>query len=308
MNLDHLKAFYYAANRRNFSQAAKALRLTQPSVSLQIQQLEEALQVRLFERTTRSIKLTEPGRILLRHAEQIFQSISRAELDLYMYANSVKGDLSIGASTTIGEHALPYHLGSYRLKYPQVNIVMRIGNSDSVVQQLAQGEIDFGFVEKPVYDAKLLSQPFMEDELVAIAAAGELPYLQQGAYLTPEDCLTVPLVLREQGSGTRRVIEDGFRSIGIDPGELNVIMELGNTEAVKASVETGLGISILSRSAIRKELQLGLLRVVPMKGLNLTRYFHMISMKHKVLSPTASDCMGYLLEAFGHEREEDRTR
>jgi len=300
MNLDHLRVFYIAATKRNFSETAKILHLSQPSVSLQIQQLEEALKVKLFERTTRTIKLTDYGKVLLRYAERIFQLVHDAEKELTVLSNSIHGDLFIGASTTIGEHILPYVLGIFKLDYPKVNLRMKIGNSLHIVEQLLKQEIHIGFVEAPVSNPEIQSYPFLEDELVVISSTqNQHPLLASKGVLTPHDLFSLPLILREPGSGTRQVINESLRKIDLNPEELNVVLELGNTESVKAAVESGIGFSILSRFAIRKELQLKTLQILKIKGIHLRRNFYLVLDKTMSQSLAAYTFMEYVRVKFG---------
>jgi LysR family transcriptional regulator, transcriptional activator of the cysJI operon len=299
MNLDHLKVFYVAASKKNFSETAKSLNLSQPSVSLYIQHLEENLNTKLFDRTTRTIKLTDGGKVLFRYAERIFQLIDNAENELILLTHSIHGDLHIGASTTIGERILPYVLGEFKLKYPQVNLLMKIANSQQILKQMKEGETHIGFVEASYSDPSLHNQPFLEDELVVISSSNNPhPLLQKDDILTPTDLFSLPLILREPGSGTRQVIKESLESIGLDSSQLHVVLELGNTEAVKAAVETGMGISILSKSAIRKELELGTLREIKLKGMNLRRFFYVVYEKNKVLSTAAETFIDFLLNIY----------
>lgn len=299
MNLDHLRVFHIAAMKRNFSETAKILHLSQPSVSLQIQQLEESLRVKLFERTTRTIKLTNSGKVLLRYAERIFQFINEAEKELTALSKSIHGELNIGASTTIGEHILPYLLGPFKLEYPLVNLLMKIGNSHTIIEQLLNQEIHIGFVEAMYTHPRLNNHPFLDDELVVICSKKNPPPTLVGKdVLTPQDLFSLPLILRERGSGTRQVIDESLRTIELNPDELHVVLESGNTESVKAAVETGMGISILSKYAIRKELQLNTLQEVKIKGINMHRYFYLVYDKNKIQSAAATTFIDLVRQKF----------
>lgn len=289
MNLDHLRVFHIAAMKRNFSEAAKILHLSQPSVSLQIQQLEDSLQLKLFERTTRMVKLTKSGKVLLRYAERVFQIIHEAEKELNALSKSIHGDLYIGASTTIGEHILPGFLGQFKLEYPLVNLFMKIGNSQTIIEHLLNQEIHIGFVEAMYIHPRLQNRPFLDDELVVVCSKkNPPPSLHDKDVLNPTDLFSLPLILRERGSGTRQVIDESLRAIELNPDELHVVLESGNTESVKAAVEAGMGITILSKYAIRKELQLQTLQIVKMKGINLHRNFYLVYDRNKLQSAAAT--------------------
>ncbi|WNC15468.1 selenium metabolism-associated LysR family transcriptional regulator [Brevibacillus brevis] len=299
MNLDHLKVFYVAAKKRNFSQTAKSLHISQSSVSIQIRRLEEHLQTKLFERTTKSIRLTESGNLLFHYAERIFHLVENAEKEISLLSGALTGEVHIGASTTIGEHVLPYVLGRFKRDYPQVTIRMQINNSHQIINQLLDHEIQLGFIESSLRHPKLSYQPILDDELMVVCSReSPHPLLQNRESITPYELFSLPLILREPGSGTRQVIEETLVGLDLDPEKLHIVMELGNTEAVKAAVETGMGISILSRFALTRELKLGTLRIIPMKGMHFHRSFYLVSDKSKVLPSQTETFLHYIGKYF----------
>jgi DNA-binding transcriptional LysR family regulator len=297
VNLDHLKVFYVAAMKKNFSETAKVIHLSQPTVSQQIQQLESTLSVKLFERTTKSIKLTDSGRVLYDYAEKILQLVEKAKKELHLLSQSIHGDLQIGASLTIGEYILPYLLGKFSKEYPKIDLLMKTYNSRQIVELLENREIDLGFVEAPVPGKNLSQCPFLDDELVVIASALEPdPQLENRDCITAEELFRLPVILREPGSGTRQVIEDALRQNHLDPGKLQVVLELGNTESIKATVESGLGISIISRSAIQKELRLGSLKMMKVQGIHLQRFFSIVYDRSRIMPVHVEAFLQYVLK------------
>jgi DNA-binding transcriptional LysR family regulator len=299
MNFDQLRVFYVAATQKNFSETAKILHLSQPSVSLHIRHLESSLNVKLFDRTTKSIKLTDSGKLLFDYAEQIFQLLDKAKKDLALLNESIHGELSIGASLTIGEHLLPYFLGKFKREYPKVNLHLKITNSHEIVHQLLNGEIHLGFIEADISHPDLFLHAFSEDELVVIASAKDPhPLVAHKETITPDELFSLPIILRERGSGTRQVMEESLRSNNLNPEQLKVVLELGNTESIKAVVESGMGVSIISQSAIGKELQLGTLRKVKIQGIHLRRLFYLAYDKHKVLTLPAESFLTFILAHF----------
>lgn len=297
MNLDHLKVFYVAATKRNFSETAKALHLSQPTVSLQIQQLETSLNCKLFERTTKNIRLTDSGKLLFRYAEQILQLINKTKKELALLSDSIHGDLKIGASLTIGEYILPYMIGKYRKEYPKVTLFMHIFNSNQIIQELLDEQIDLGFIESPISNPELVHLPFMEDELIIISSATENhPLIGAREIITPEELFTLPLIFREQGSGTRQVLEESLRKHQLDPSRLHIILELASTESIKAAVESGMALSIISQSAIQKELTLGTLRKLRIQGISLMRNFYAVFDKRRLNSLQADAFLDYVLK------------
>lgn len=299
MNFDHLKVFYVAATKRNFSETAKALHLSQPTVSLQIQQLESFLDVKLFERTTKNIRLTDSGQLLFQFAGKILQLVNQTKKELALLSDSIHGSLNIGASMTVGEYILPYMIGKYQKEYPKVNLSMNIYNSTQIIQQLRGEQIDLGFIESTISHPDLVHLPFLEDELILISSNKDGdPLLADRNSITPEELFSLPLILREQGSGTRQVLEENLIKHNLDPGKLNIILELGSTESIKATVESGMGLSIISKSAIQKELRLGTLRTIRIQGISLLRSFYAVFDKNRLFSVPADAFLEFLMKQY----------
>ncbi|WP_257351647.1 selenium metabolism-associated LysR family transcriptional regulator [Pseudalkalibacillus decolorationis] len=274
MNLDYLKVFYVVANNKSFSQTAKDLHLSQSSVSLQIKQLEEQWDCQLFERTTKKISLTPAGEILYNKVSKLLSLMNETANELQELKGIVHGDLKIGASLTIGEHILPFILADFNSLYPQVNMFLKVYNSEQIVEKLLNHEINLGFIESMLSYPALQHVPFAKDELIIITSPQKK--FTQSSDITIEELLTLPFIIREKGSGTRQVMEETLRKNNIDPSKLKIIIELEHTEAIKSAVEAGLGISIISKSAVKKELQLQTLQQLKVGGLSLHRHFYMI--------------------------------
>ncbi|MET3699441.1 LysR family transcriptional regulator [Bacillus oleivorans] len=289
MNLEHLKVFYTAANKRNFSETAKMLHLSQPSVSLQIRQLEDYFQCKLFNRTTKKIELTTAGELLYQNASKIIKLVNQTEKEMQWLNESIHGELNVGASKTIGEHVLPYVLGQYVKEFPQVEIKLKILNSEQIIDKLKNGEINIGFIESMISYPDFCQKPFLEDELVIITSSTYSHILiGENDKIAPNDLFSLPIILREKGSGTRQVVEEHLRKNGLDPSQLNIILELENTGAIKSAVESGLGVSIISKAAIRKELQLHTLKAVTIEGIKLTRFFYTVYDENTISLPSES--------------------
>ncbi|RXT07204.1 selenium metabolism-associated LysR family transcriptional regulator [Ammoniphilus sp. CFH 90114] len=299
MNFEHLKVFYVAATKKNFSETAKTLHLSQPTVSLQIQQLESLLNVKLFERTTKNIKLTDSGQLLYLYAGKIINLVNQTKKELDLLSSSIHGNLSIGASLTIGEYLLPYIIGKYQKEYPKVHLSMNIYNSSQIIQQLKNEQIDLGFIESTITDPELVYLPFSEDQLILISSAKDPhPMVKDRESILPSELFSLPLIVREHGSGTRQVMEESLLKHNLDPSKLNIILELGSTESIKATVESGMGLSIISESAIQKELRLGTLRTIRIQGISLLRNFSAIFVKNKLYSVPADSFLEFILKQY----------
>lgn len=299
MNLEYLKVFLVAASKRNFSETAKSLHLSQPTVSLQIQQLESLLDAKLFERTTKNIKLTDAGKLFFQYAEQIIHLVNQTKKELALLSESIHGDLKIGASLTIAEYILPYMIGKYQKEYPKVNLFMNIYNSSQIIHQLINEEIDLGFIESTISHPELVHLPFMEDELILISSAADPhPVIGNRDVITTDELFSLPLILREKGSGTRQVMEDSLRNHQLDPNRLNTILELSNTESIKSTVESGMALSIISQSAIQKELALGTLRKLRIQGISLRRNFYVVFDKNRLNSVPTDAFLEFILKMY----------
>ncbi|GAW94203.1 LysR family transcriptional regulator, partial [Calderihabitans maritimus] len=234
-----LQVFLTVAEEGSFSAAAKKLHLTQSAISFQISALEEYYQAPLFERLSRGVALTETGEILKKYAREIIALSQRLDEDIAELKGLVRGRLTIGASTIPGEYILPRYIGIFTANFPKVEVNMKVADSKKVVDMVLAREIDLGMVGTLFDERKLVSRPVLSDRLLLIASP-EHP-LAKREKVELKDILDYPFVLRERGSGTRRVMERGLEEAGISPGQIKLRMELGSTEAVKTAVEEGLG-------------------------------------------------------------------
>jgi len=274
-----LQVFYSVARLLSFTKAAESLHMTQPAVTFQVRQLEEHFNTRLFDRTHNKINLTAAGERVYFHAEKIFAIYADMENSVRELTGEISGVLILGASTTIAEYMLPALLGDFKEKYPDVNIRLKVSNTDGIVSMVENNVIDLGVVEAPVNNKNLAVEPCRTDRLVAITPPGhELGKLD--TRIPVQAILDYPFICREEGSGTREVIMDYLRESGVDPAQLDIIMELGSLEALKGAVEAGIGISIVSRATLLKEIKLGSVDVLDLDP-PLERPFSFVHQKHK---------------------------
>jgi DNA-binding transcriptional LysR family regulator len=257
-----LQVFYTVARHLSFTKAADQLFMTQPAVTFQVKQLEEQFNARLFERSHGKIALTPAGRLVMSYAERILGLSEEMETRVAELNGAISGPLLLGASTTIAEFILPRVLGEFKAAYPQVHAHLTVGNSEMIENRVAEHALDVGLIESPPHLAGLESAVCCEDELVVICPAGHR-FAQAPSVAAPE-LVREPYVSRELGSGTREFIDQYLRQCQVAPEDLNVVMELGSPEAIKGVVETGLGVSIVSRATVAKERRLGTLAAVPL--------------------------------------------
>ncbi len=274
-----LQVFYTVARLLSFTKAAESLHMTQPAVTFQVRQLEEYFNTRLFDRTHNRISLTDAGTVVHRYASVIFEQYEEMEYSVRAITGEMGGALTIGASTTIAEYMLPALLGDFKQKYPDVNIHLKVSNTDGIVQMVENNVIDLGVVEAPVGNKNLVVEMCRPDRLVAILPPNH-PEVGRDL-LRIEDLVKYPFIYREEGSGTREVINEYFSKFGRNGNEeLNMSMELGSPEAVKGAVEAGMGISVVSRATIQKELRLGSLVAIDLDP-PMERPFSFVHQKQK---------------------------
>lgn len=303
MNLDHLKVFYVAANNKSFSQTARDLHLSQSSVSLQIKQLEELWDCQLFERTTKKISLTLAGEILYRKVGTLIALMNETENELQQLKGTVHGDLKLGSSLTIGEYILPFVLAEFNQLYPKVNMHLKLYNSEQIVEKLLNHEINLGFIESTLAYPSFKQVPFATDELILLSSPNQ--QFSNSPTITVEELMTMPFIIREKGSGTRQVIEDILRKNKINTDKLKVVMELEHTEAIKSAVEAGLGIAIISKSAVKKELKLNTLKQMKIEGISLHRNFYMVYQEDS-LKQTSLKFIEYMQKTFEDTTQIDK--
>ncbi|MDQ0661400.1 selenium metabolism-associated LysR family transcriptional regulator [Paenibacillus sp. W2I17] len=292
MNFHQLHIFYTVAEKGSFSAAAQALHMTQPAVTMQIQSLEDYFGTKLLHRSTKKIELSEAGRTLLPHAKRSVELVRQTDEAMSAFTQMLQGRLQLGASLTIGEYVLPRMLGPFALQYPDISIVMKVMNTTQIMDDILKHQLNFGLIEAPVHHPDMIVEPVMQDELKLIVPAGH--DLAKRSKVNIEDVMNYPFVLREKGSGTRQVMEDQLQKKKIDPQDMNVVMELGSTGAVKSAVEAGVGITMLSPSSVQHELALGLVHIVDIRGLEFKRQFYAIHLKSSLLPLSAVAFLNYL--------------
>ncbi|HEY3374964.1 MAG TPA: selenium metabolism-associated LysR family transcriptional regulator [Candidatus Aquicultor sp.] len=283
MNINQLRAFISIVEKGTFSAAARAVGVSQPAVSLQIQALEEFLGVDLLDRRTKKVQLTEAGKLFYPTALQIVGQVDNAQHQLEELGESVKGRLSVGGSTIPGEYVLPKILGKFKQAYPDVSITLRVADTGEIAEQLVSGELQVGLIGAKPSLGQLAARPFLNDELVFIVPADH--ELAEKRTLSLDDLQNIDFILRERGSGTRQTIEGYLSAQGLNVDDLNVAMELGSTEAVINAVSAGLGASIVSKWAAERSLKLGEITTVKLPGPALTRDLYLVVSKH---APTRS--------------------
>ena len=265
ISLRKVEAFVAVAKLSSVTQAAKQLLLSQSAVSMALADLENHYAGKLFIRRNRTLILNDRGKHLLPLAETILKQTADFTKQLESSTQEPTGELNIGASTTIGNYLLPLLVANFSKKYPKAHIIMQVGNTEEISNLLERGELDLALIEGPCHIESLKQSNWRDDQLIIIAAPDH-PWADNKE-LNRQDLLEAEWIMRETGSGTREVFE---RALGVPLNHLPAVVELGHTEAIKKAVEAGLGVSCLSRLAVQRELDLGVLVAIP-TNLDLTR-------------------------------------
>ena len=294
MQLKQLEIFVQVARLHSFSRAAEALYLTQPTVSAHMNALEEELGTRLVVRSTKELRLTPPGQVLERYAAEILGLCQLAEQEVRTAAGAIAGTLSIAASTVPAQYLLPQALPALRQRYPQVFFQVRQGDSSQVIQWMTESGAELGIVGAPAQRPGLLCVPFLTERLV-IAAPNTPPYQHLEGNLTPQLLRTLPFLVREPGSGTRKQADQFLRSLGLEPQALNLAAQLESTESILQGVKNGLGISILSGCAAKEAAQEGKILLFAPESPLLERQFYLLYRRSSPLSPAAAMLVEELL-------------
>jgi DNA-binding transcriptional LysR family regulator len=272
MNITQLEAFVAVVDRGSFSAAARSLGVSQPAVTMQIQQLEADLGVTLLVRGPRASTPTEAGEELLPRARTILAGLAQAREAVQGLGDHVSGHLLIGASTTPGQYVLPRLLGSFLEVHPDVGVTLQVADTVEVVEAVTDRAVAIGMVGAEVKGFPVTFEAAGTDDVVLIAPPGH-PAL--GAART-RDLADSRFVVREAGSGTRSVTEAALRSAGLDPSELDVVLELGTSEAIVNAVEGGLGIGAVSHWAADKALALGTVQEISVAGFPVRRGLYLV--------------------------------
>ncbi|HKS72354.1 MAG TPA: LysR substrate-binding domain-containing protein [Terriglobales bacterium] len=264
-----LKVLRSVARHLNFRRAAEELFLTQPAVTMQIKALEQDLGVQLFDRSGSRISLTPAGAQLVKYAERIYRLETEAQAELARFSGQQRGELRIGASLTIAQYILPRVLGAFQREHPHIQPSMITCNTENVLEKLVAGRIDLGLIEGPTMRRDISTEVFLQDEIVLIIPPAH--EWSERSFVEPQDLKRERLLMRELGSGTRRVIEAALQKRGLKVKQLHFDLEFDSTEGIITAVEAGLGVGFASWWAISKELQIGSVRAIPIRGVRITR-------------------------------------
>ncbi len=296
-----LEVFCKVIELESFSKAAEAVSLVQASVSERIASLEKKIGTRLLDRLGRKVIPTAAGELLHKHAILFLEMKETAQLEIERFLGLQQGEISIGGSTIPGEYILPDLIGRFNKKYPHLSLKLTIADSSEIEDRVLAGQLEIGVIGSKSSSANLLCQKLWEDELV-LAVPIRHPWARRKA-VSLQELRKTPFILREEGSGTLKILEAYLRESGEDgTSAFDVSARFGSSTAVKEGIKSGLGLSILSARAIDTEVKAGLLKALRVKGLTMSRNFFLIRNKLRIASPASRAMLDFLLATVGDEK------
>jgi DNA-binding transcriptional LysR family regulator len=291
MDTRQLAAFVAVVEKKSFSQAAERLGVTQPAISLQIRSLEERLGRRLLDRSGRRVEPTEAGLVLYRNAQRMLQLEHQLDEDLAREeTGALRGTLAIGASTGPGGHLVPLLLCEFQHDHPELAVSLTISDTDRVIDQVGEREIELGVVGALRRHRSLEFEPLVRDQIVLAVPPGH-PFA--GKAIPLEQLQLEQYIAMQEGAGVRHVIEEDLRAAGLRMRDLPSKLELGLQESVKSAVAAGYGVTFISRTAIEGELAAGTLAAASVKGLEPARQIYVVRAAGRVPTRAADEFLAF---------------
>lgn len=297
MDLRQLLTLRTVVDKGSFSHAAEELGISQPAVSFQIRALEDRIGQRLLDRSGRRVTLTDAGRVVDAHARRLLALEEEMLRDVAGLSDHLSGPLILGSSTGPGELLLPHLLGGFKRENPEVEVSLVVQDTQTVCDRVLDDEIELGVVGAARPHRGLVFEPFVRDELVVICPPGHA--LAKRKRIKLADLAAQPLILQQRGSGVRAVLESAFRAAGIRMRDLEITLELGLQQSVRVAVLDGLGITVISRLAVERDLAEGRLVAVEVEGAVLARDFSLVRHAGRTPSRVSEGFVQYAREHLG---------
>ena len=297
-DLKQLEIFCKIVEFQSFTKAARAVSLAQASVSERIAVLENSVGTRLLDRLGRKVLPTSAGKLLLKHAVVMLEMKQRACMEMDDFLGIRKGEVHLGASTIPGEYILPSIMVEFSEKYPLISIKLAISDTREIETRILDGTFEIGVVGSKNFGDNLIYNKLWDDELV-LAVSAEHRWSGKSS-ISIQELSEEPFILREEGSGTLKIITDYFNSASFDIDSLKTVARFGSSTAVKEGIKSGLGISLLSSKAIKTELDAGILKALKIKNLSMKRIFYLIRDKRRNLSPVSQALLDFFFSKSDH--------
>jgi len=292
MDLWQLHIFCRVVECKSFSKASEAVHLSQPTVSSHVKDLEDHFGCLLIDRLSKEAAPTQAGRLLYGYARRMLALRDEAETALAQHQGRMRGHLAIGGSTIPGGYLLPRVIGKFKIQYPQIRPSLIIADTQRIIAGVVEGAIELGVVGAESRDKNILQERLIDDHMRLIVTADH-PWGALKKILL-DRLLSEPFIVRERGSGTLISIQERLKQQGRSVEELNIVAEMGSTEAVRQGIKDGIGVSILSTLAVSEDLESGALKALSVEGLNLTRGLYLTRHRQRSLSPLAQAFVEFL--------------
>ena len=294
MDLRRLEVFCKVYDLKSFSRAGKASLLSQPTVSEHIRYLENLLEVRLFDRLGREVVPTHAGEILYKYARRMLNLRREASRALELHRGMSSGELELGGSNVPGVYILPPLIGRFKKAFADMRIKLVIGDTMKITNMVLEGSLELGVVGAKMKNDNLQFEQVFDDELI-LAVSPDHHWADRSS-IEQEELPKALFIMREHGSGTRMMMMEILEQVGFDPRDLNVIAEMGSTEAIRQAIKAKVGVSILSRFCIADDLRFEQLRHVPIRGISFARHFFLVTHKKRSRSPVGQAFVDFLFE------------
>lgn len=295
IEMRQIQVFLAISESLNFSRAAEKIYLTQPTVSGHLKTLERYLKVQLVERGGKEVSLTPAGEIFHPFARRIFALQERARKEMSLYAGAESGSLEIGGSNTPGQYLLPQTIGLFTARNKRVKITLKIGDSKTIINQVADGELELGLVGTPAPETDFISNRCLGDELILVANPKTAN--PSGKRIELDELLKLPFIIREKGSGTRQITQSALQKRGLESlDKLNIIAEMGSAEAIRQALKSDLGVAIVSSLSVGEDLESGKLVKIELPDGPIRRHFYLIHNRERQLSPLAEVLSRFILQ------------
>lgn len=292
MNLEYLKSFYETVNQNSISKAAKELHLTQPALSLQLKNLEKELNAKLLIRSNKGVSLTDEGQVVYDYANTLLSIQGNIKRDLINLKQEVP-TLIIGSCKSVGEYALPCSIYTFKKLHKEVDINMQVSNSISVLNQLKNHEINIGIIQIDAVDYDdIKTKTIVSDELVLIGS-----YKKNSTKIDLEELKQIPIILREDDSGSKIILQKALKEKNIDINELNIIYSLNSIEAIKSSIISKKGFAFLPKLSIMQELKENWVSIIDINDLDISFEYFIASRKNYKFSSYEEDFIDFIISS-----------
>jgi DNA-binding transcriptional LysR family regulator len=299
LNLKQLEAFYFVVKKKGFTRAAEDLNVTQPAVTIQVKSLEKSLNVNLIQQVGKRLQLTEAGELLYQYAEKIFDLVSDADEKMRDFKKLMRGTLQIGTTKHYARYIMPYLLSEFQRRYPRIKVILNEGNSEDIARSILEMKNELALISEINLDQNIKSNFFSTVEFVLVASSKHR--FSERKSISLRELNNEPLILREKGSALRNAILRKFHEYGI---WLSVIIEASSLDFIMDYVKQNKGISFMIEPDIKKELEEGILKIIPIDEGNITLFTDFIYHNEKALSPPAEAFLKMVGELRGQIRRE----